>query len=648
MRLIPNLFRHRARPSRRDHRPAAYRLRPRLESMEDRTLLSVVTSTADSGTGTLRAAIAAAMPGDTITFASSLIGSTIKLTSGELAITKPLTILGPTSGPLTINAQFNSRVFHITAQGTVTIDNLAIEDGRTTTIGGGVYAESGTLTLKGDTLAFDQVIQTTAGGAAMGGAVAVGNAGTSLTAQNDLFYGNLAWAANGQPTTAFGGQPGGAGAGGAIFAGPSTALTASGDVFYDSTVFGGAGGNGSGGPAGTATNGGPGGNAVGGAIAAYGTAGISSAEFLLSDAYGGQGGAGGIGIKGGAGGSGGAAAGGAVYATGGLTIANVLFESNKAVGGAGGAGGGYGTSPIVPGRIGAAGGAGGSASGGAVDADAPRSDANPGTPVTIQSVGFLNNAAKAGAGGVGGVADFCGSGGPGGGAAGGGLMTRFATLSETGSWFYGNEADGGQGGAGGSGTLGSGIVGAPGGAGGASSGGGEMALYGSADIENGWFSTNTARGGAAGASGLSSLITLGVDGATGGSATGGGLTSDCSLKLVSIAIVSNMAVGGAGGNGGMVDLDIGTGGAGGAGGDASGGGLEVGSGGGSVSQANISGNKVQGGAGGTGGDAEYNPGPGGLGGMASGGGVERAGEPQPGHRPHRHQQRPGRSGRRRR
>jgi hypothetical protein len=66
--------------------------------MEDRTLLSVVTIAGDSRPGTLRAAIATAMPGDTITFASNLTGSTIKLTSGELAITKPVTIMGPTSG----------------------------------------------------------------------------------------------------------------------------------------------------------------------------------------------------------------------------------------------------------------------------------------------------------------------------------------------------------------------------------------------------------------------------------------------------------------------------------------------------------------------------------------------------------------------
>src|SRR5207248_2492632 len=50
----------------------------------------VVTSNADSGTGSLRAMIAAACPGSTITFANGI--SPISLTSGELVINKNLTI----------------------------------------------------------------------------------------------------------------------------------------------------------------------------------------------------------------------------------------------------------------------------------------------------------------------------------------------------------------------------------------------------------------------------------------------------------------------------------------------------------------------------------------------------------------------------
>src|SRR5262249_46463146 len=61
---------------------------PRLEVLEDRTVLSTltVTSPADSGDGSLRAIIAAAQSGDQIDFDQSLQGQTITLTSGQLAI----------------------------------------------------------------------------------------------------------------------------------------------------------------------------------------------------------------------------------------------------------------------------------------------------------------------------------------------------------------------------------------------------------------------------------------------------------------------------------------------------------------------------------------------------------------------------------
>ncbi len=76
------------------------RFLPRVDLMEDRSLLSTltVTNNKDSGSGSLRALIAAASSGDTIKFASSLNGQTIKLTTGELDITTSLNIDGPGSG----------------------------------------------------------------------------------------------------------------------------------------------------------------------------------------------------------------------------------------------------------------------------------------------------------------------------------------------------------------------------------------------------------------------------------------------------------------------------------------------------------------------------------------------------------------------
>ena len=297
MRLIPFSYRDRTSSTRRGRRNPAHRLRPRLEMMEDRMLLSVVTSGADSGPGTLRHALDKAVPGETITFASNLTGTTIHLTSGELAITEPVTIQGPTSGQLTIDAQSHSRVFDITAQGVVTIDNLSIEHGLST-FGGGIYAERGTLILQGDLLAFNQAIETTPGDTASGGAVALGdadlgNAATSLTASNDLFYGNSTSGANGQT-----GRAGGDAYGGAIYTGLSTTLVVTSDFFYDSIAIGGDGGPGSDGNIGMGQHGGPGGNggsANGGAIATYGNLSISQSQFYLGTAYGGKGGAGGSG-----------------------------------------------------------------------------------------------------------------------------------------------------------------------------------------------------------------------------------------------------------------------------------------------------------------------------------------------------------------
>jgi len=123
-------------------------VRPRLEVLEERRVLSTltVTSSLDNGgrpgDGTLRGEIAAAQSGDTIVFDPSLDGQTITLGSGrsyggigiqwsQLEVNKNLTIQGPEAGLLAISGgtYYGSRVFQVDAGATVTISGLTIEDG---------------------------------------------------------------------------------------------------------------------------------------------------------------------------------------------------------------------------------------------------------------------------------------------------------------------------------------------------------------------------------------------------------------------------------------------------------------------------------------------------------------------------------------
>ncbi|RMF69634.1 MAG: hypothetical protein D6742_02215, partial [Cyanobacteria bacterium J069] len=89
-----------------------------------------VTSTADSGAGSLRAAIAQASAGATIRFAASLKGKTIALTSGQLQINRSITLDGTAAPGLTLSGDRKSRILRTADNTKVTLRNLAFKNGR--------------------------------------------------------------------------------------------------------------------------------------------------------------------------------------------------------------------------------------------------------------------------------------------------------------------------------------------------------------------------------------------------------------------------------------------------------------------------------------------------------------------------------------
>jgi hypothetical protein len=121
---------------RRFRRPLS-RCRLRLEPLEDRWLPSIltVTSTADSGPGSLRAELAAAANGDEIVFALRN-PSTIQLTSGTLNVNTSVSIMGPGPSTLTIKGNNTFGIFSITAA--ATLSGVTITGGNASGDGGGI------------------------------------------------------------------------------------------------------------------------------------------------------------------------------------------------------------------------------------------------------------------------------------------------------------------------------------------------------------------------------------------------------------------------------------------------------------------------------------------------------------------------------
>ncbi len=285
-------------PSRRHRRGPGQPFRPHLEDLEARQVPSTftVTTTADSGPGSLRQALLDTQDGDTIAFDAALAGHTITLTSGELAITKSVAIEGPGADQLTISGNYASRVFDISGSPTVTIAGLTITQGRVQgdlnsfAEGGGIYMAGGQLVLMADSLVNNSTVGGDASPPATGRVGAFGYGGGIYSARGSLEI--LASTLTGNRAM------GGGGASGTN------------------------GGNFRGGP------GGRGGDADGGGILALDRLVVTDSTFSGNDAIGGPGGAGGQGHPPGFPGGTGLSLGGGICSAYTLTVTNSTFSGN--------------------------------------------------------------------------------------------------------------------------------------------------------------------------------------------------------------------------------------------------------------------------------------------------------------------------------
>ena len=275
-----------------------------------------VTNTNDSGVGSLRAALAAAHDGDTITFASNIAGDTITLAS-SLTISTGVTIDG-LNADIKVSGGNAVTVFNVAlgSNQTALIEGLTIEDGA----GSGTAGTDATA-----------ATNSTEGTAAAGG---IDLSQGHLSLLQDSFIGNEATGGNGGGDVQTGladdyGQPG-ADAGGAILIGANATLSGSDLSFTGNAATGGAGG-----VAQDKAAGGSGGAAAGAIFAEQGST-VSLANLTVSDNTG-VGGDGGTNDYEGAGGTGGNASGG-IYVQGDATLSGngVAFSGNTGTGGNGG------------------------------------------------------------------------------------------------------------------------------------------------------------------------------------------------------------------------------------------------------------------------------------------------------------------------
>ena len=200
-----------------------------------------VTNTADSGPGTLRAALTNVVNGDTITFS---VTGTITLTSGQLNVSNSVTLLGPGSGVLTVSGNKASGVFNVTGTN-VTISGLTIANGFAD-YGAGIYAGGNS----GSALAVSGCVLTNNSAGGNGGGI-YNNPGVTMTVSNCTVSGNSALNGsggglyNGGVLTVIASTLGGNSAaysGGGIYNNPGVTLTVSNCIIAGNSAANGWGG----------------------------------------------------------------------------------------------------------------------------------------------------------------------------------------------------------------------------------------------------------------------------------------------------------------------------------------------------------------------------------------------------------------------
>ncbi|WP_371355063.1 Ig-like domain-containing protein [Pseudomonas chlororaphis] len=281
------------------------------------------TNNANTGVGSLRAALASAQNGDIVTFSS---GMTVQLTS-ELLVNKNVTIDGDLNNDgaadVILDGQYRTRVIEVASGSTVTLDGLVITRGlvsgnggnggygATGAMAGGIF-NAGNLTLNNVTVTSNAASGGGGGGGVTGAFYGGGGGGGGGLGGQGGGHGGSA----GPGTGTLGGQAGSAGVGG--YGGG-----------YDATHMGGRGGTSTGGAGGLGvsyySNGGNGATATNGTISIGGGGGGAGWDKV--------------------GGAGGNAAGGIYNASSGTltVIGTSTISNNIGAGGGGGGGGGQGS-----------------------------------------------------------------------------------------------------------------------------------------------------------------------------------------------------------------------------------------------------------------------------------------------------------------